>query len=63
MYKLLLALSLMLSTPFIDARKSALAGYGQISKVTGLPKTNIVNGYSKVTSSGTIFVQPYARSK
>ena len=56
---LALGLAVLLSTGLVDARKSALSGYGQISCSTGRSKTNVVSGYTK--SSGA-YVSTYARS-
>jgi hypothetical protein len=39
-----------------------VTGYGEISKVTGRPRTKIVSGYWRHTSKGLTWVNPYARS-
>lgn len=60
----LVAASLFASTGNLYAytKKAPYAGYGKISKTTGLPKTKIVSGHVKKTSKGYTYVNPYARS-
>lgn len=44
-------------------KKAPLAGYCQISKVSGLPKTGIIRGHYKRTRKGITYVNKYARSR
>lgn len=39
-----------------------VTGYGEISKVTGRPRTKIVSGHWRHTSKGLTWINPYARS-
>lgn len=61
----ILSLSTLFYTSNCEAytQKSPYEGYGQLSKVNGLPKTKSVSGYTKQTSKGSIRVNPYSRSK
>lgn len=45
------------------SKKAPYAGYGKPSKVNGLPKCKTTSGYTKRTSKGYTYVNPYARSK
>lgn len=60
-----LSLTTLLYMPETEAytQKSPYQGYGQPSKVNGLPKTKSISGYTKQTSKGYIRVNPYSRSK
>lgn len=45
------------------SKKAPYAGYGQPSKVNGLPKCKTTSGHMKRTSKGYTYVNPYARSR
>lgn len=45
------------------SKKAPYAGYGNPSKVNGLPKTKIISGHVKKTNKGYTYVNPYARSQ
>ena len=47
------------TTSKISPSSSGVTGYGEISKVTGRPRTNVVSGYYR--KNGT-YVRSYARS-
>lgn len=45
------------------SKKAPYAGYGEPSKINGLPKNKIITGHIKTTNKGYTYVNPYARSK
>ena len=62
----ILSLTTLLATPQVEAytQKAPYQGYGQPSKVNGMPKTKPISGYTKKSSTGGyVRVNPYYRSK
>ena len=62
----LLALTTLFASPEAEAytQKAPYQGYGEASKVNGMPKTKAISGYTKKSSTGGyVRVNPYYRSK
>lgn len=60
-----LAVATFIASPSLEAytQKGPYEGYGQPSKVNGIPKTKSISGYTKVTKNGVVRVNPYSRSR